>query len=79
MVLDSLVVFCSLFVCDFAWSYYINNVKEGSAFKAASWALFLFIVGAIGVTTYVHNQWLIIPAAMGAFLGTYVGVKRQGD
>ena len=26
---------------------------------------------------FVHNQWLIVPGAAGAFIGTYIAVKQQ--
>lgn len=69
-----IITFLALFVTDICWAYYINSVKDGSALKSASWATFMFGIGAIGTISYVTNPWLLIPALLGAFCGTYLGV-----
>lgn len=74
MIFDIIVTFMSLFITDVAWAIYIQKVKEGSAWKAAGYATFMFGVMAVGTISYVKNPWLLIPAMVGAFLGTYVGV-----
>lgn len=68
------MTFAALFVTDVCWAFYINHVKEGTALKAASWATFMLGIGAFGVISYVSNPWLLIPALLGAFAGTYSGV-----
>jgi len=72
--MNYIFVFFLLFFLDIAWSFYINKVKDGSALQAASCAAGLFGLGAISTISYVQNPYLLIPAVMGAFCGTYVGV-----
>ncbi len=75
------LVFILLFVLDLAWSFYLNNVKHGNPMLAGSWAAFLYILGASATISWVNNPWLLVPACVGAFAGTYVGVwwnKRKG-
>lgn len=74
-----LVVFGVLFIVDIAWSFYINSVKNGSAAKAASWAAFMFGIQAVATISYVSNPLLLIPATIGGFLGTYVGVSLNSN
>ena len=68
------VVFFALFVTDILWSFYIDAVKDGVPLKSATWAALMFGVGTIGVINYVVNPWLVVPALLGCFCGTYVGV-----
>jgi hypothetical protein len=71
------LTFLAMFLTDLSWAAYIGSVKAGSAFEAASWALALFVLGAFAVIGYTRNRWLVVPAALGAFLGTYAGVLMQ--
>lgn len=74
MTWQIVITFFALFVTDVAWAFYINKVKNGSPLQSALWATFMFGIGAVGTISYVHNAWLLVPALLGAFVGTYVGV-----
>lgn len=69
-----ILIFFLLFILDLAWSFYLNNVKEGNAASSASWAAFLYLLGASATISWVAQPTLLIPAALGAFAGTYTGV-----
>jgi hypothetical protein len=71
------LTFLAMFATDAAWAAYIASVKAGSALEAAAWALGLFLFGAFAVLGYTRNRWLVIPAALGAFAGTFCGVLMQ--
>lgn len=73
-----LIVFFALFATDICWSFYIKSVGDSSPLKSALWAVFLFGVGSIATISYVTNPWLVIPALLGAFCGTYLGVWWNG-
>lgn len=72
-----LLTFSAMFATDAAWALYVSQVRDGNPFGAAMWALFLFVLGAFVVTGYTRDRWLIVPAAIGAFVGTYCGVLWQ--
>lgn len=77
-----ILVFLSLFLTDICWAFYVNMVKDGNALKSAVWSTTMFGIGAVGVIGYVTNPILLIPALLGAFTGTYVGVvlnKKKDD
>lgn len=72
--LEFTIAFTSMFVTDICWAVYVSSVKDDAPFKSSLWALFLFLTGSIAVIGYTTDPWLLIPAGMGAFAGTYVGV-----
>lgn len=69
-----ILVFVALFVTDILWAFYIDAVKDAIPLKSAMWAALMFGVGTIGVISYVTNPWLVLPAFLGCFFGTYTGV-----
>jgi uncharacterized membrane protein YfcA len=56
-------------------AYYIQAIQQTRAVKASVWATVLYILYASAIIGSAHNPWLLIPAAVGAFAGTYVGVR----
>jgi hypothetical protein len=70
-----IITFLAVAVSDVFWVLCVNSTKEHKAFKAAMWALLLLLSTGISIVSYTENHWLLIPAALGAFAGTYVGVK----
>ncbi len=71
---DWLIAFLAMFATDAAWSLYVAAVAAGAALAASGWAVALFLLGAVAIIGYTRDRWLLIPAAAGAFLGTYAGV-----
>jgi hypothetical protein len=62
------------FVSDYVWARYMANVAEGHGFVAANWAVGVIVLGAYLVISYVEDKRLIFPAAIGAWIGTYLAV-----
>jgi hypothetical protein len=69
-----LAVFCALFVADFAWAVCVRKVRDDSPIAAALWAVAIFLPTAAGVLSYTADPWLILPATVGTFAGTWAGV-----
>jgi hypothetical protein len=67
-------VFFGAFVSDYVWAKYMLGVANGPATVAANWASVVIILGAYLVVSYVQDKRLIIPAAIGAWIGTYLAV-----
>lgn len=65
-----LIAFAAMFATDFAWAFYVAAVKSSDPLAASSWALALFLLGAVAVIGYTRDRWLLIPGALGAFCGT---------
>lgn len=75
MILDWIGAFLALVILDFLWGRYIQSVNGTTPFMAGFWALLIFSVGGMVTLAYVNNKWLLIPASLGAFIGTFISVK----
>lgn len=71
-----LLVFASTLLADIAWTKYTLAVSEKCAAPAASWSALIILFGAFNIVTYVGNHWALIPAALGAYAGTWWAVRR---
>jgi len=38
-------------------------------------AVVVFLIASVAVINYTTDHWLLIPACLGAFCGTYVGIQ----
>lgn len=68
------LVLGATFMADVAWARYVGHIADGSRMAAGIWSVILFLLGSFAVISYTTNKMLLIPATIGAFLGTVVGV-----
>lgn len=66
--------FAAMFASDVAWARYVIAAGQRVPLEAGAWAVALFLLGAFTVLGYTRDRWLLIPATLGAFAGTYFGV-----
>jgi hypothetical protein len=77
-----MTVFSFLSVCaamtalDFVFAEYTRATADSRAVKAAAWAAAIILLTGFVTTAYVGNIWLLIPASLGAFAGTWLSVRR---
>jgi hypothetical protein len=69
--------FFAMFFTDVFNAYYIQAIQQSRALKASIWAAVLYILYASALIGSAHNPYLLIPAVIGAFVGTYVGVRYR--
>ena len=63
------------FVVDIVWVYYTMGIAKGNKLQAATAAALIpFLVG-VATIQYVDNHWMLIPAALGGFAGTWISMK----
>jgi uncharacterized protein YebE (UPF0316 family) len=74
-MLDYILAFCTLFCIDVIYTHYITSVEQKQALRASFWAMVVFVLASNVIIEYTKNPALIIPAAVGTFCGTFVGVK----
>jgi len=72
---DYILAFLAMFLTDVFYTYYLKAVQGEQALRASSWATIIYIVAAFAIIEYNTNHLLLIPAALGAFCGTFVGIK----
>lgn len=61
-----------MFANDFIWSIYIKSLSTNKMFKAAIFAALAVLFEASAIIIYVQDYLSLIPAALGAFVGTYI-------
>jgi hypothetical protein len=75
MRLDMLAVaFLSLFALDVCWAVYAKRITEGRAYSASSWAVALYLLGAVTTLLVVDDWRNMIGSGLGAWAGTFAGV-----
>jgi len=74
-MLEYIIVFLSMFVVDVFYAIYLKSIENNKPIFASFMAMIVFFVASIATIGYIDNHWLLIPACMGAFVGTWVGVK----
>jgi uncharacterized membrane protein YfcA len=73
-MLDYIITFFAVFFTDIFYTYYLKAVQDERVIAASLWAVIVFIVACVAVINYTTNYWLLVPAGVGAFCGTYVGM-----
>lgn len=73
-MIEYVVTFFAVFFTDIFYTYYLKAVQDSHKLKASVWAVVVFITACVAVINYTTNYWLLIPAGLGAFFGTYVGL-----
>ena len=74
-MLPYIITFTLVFVVDIIYTYYLKAVTESRALTSSFWGAACWLVGSLAVIEYTADHWLLIPACLGAFCGTYVGIK----
>ena len=69
-----IVTFFAVFFLDIINAWYIKAISDERPFAASSWAVVVTILSSIAVINYVNDHIMLIPALIGAFVGTYVGI-----
>lgn len=73
--LKALAIFLGAGLLDAVWAKYIQAAAKGNKLWAANWSLGIYMLGSVITLTYVADHWMIIPAALGSWVGTYLGTK----
>ena len=75
IMIEYFITFFALFFTDVFYTYYLRSVQQDETLKASIWAVVVFFIASIAVINYTTDHWLLIPACLGAFCGTFVGMK----
>jgi hypothetical protein len=70
------LAFVAMIGVDIAWAKYVLAASDRRAFHAATWSASIVCGGALVTLLYVSSPWNLVPAALGAFAGTYWTVRR---
>ncbi len=70
-------VFVITLLVDIAWTKYLLRAAEKRAHPASMWSAVIVGLGGLNVLVYTQNPWALIPAAAGAYIGTWWTIKRE--
>lgn len=70
-----ILVFFTMIAVDYFWGVYIKAMANHQEMKAAIYSMFIMLSGAFTAINYIENHWMLIPAALGGFIGTYISAK----
>jgi hypothetical protein len=71
----ALFAFGSLFCLDLVYGAYTIALVERKEHKAGALAGVLIVLSGGAAIAYVNNPWLLIPAAFGGYMGTWLSVN----
>ena len=70
---------CMLFT-DIVYTLLLKSVQNDRPVAASIWASAITFLGGVAVINYTTDNMMIIPAVLGAFVGTYIGMRYHiGD
>lgn len=72
---EAILIFFATAASDVLWVFYIRRTSKGKAISAAAFSAMIVLLGGLVVLAYVDNRWYLIPAALGAFVGTIISIK----
>lgn len=68
-------VFLAVFFLDFVWAKYTQAINAKHPGWSATFAAGIICLSGSAAVGYTSDPWLLLPAAGGAFTGTYAAVK----
>ncbi|MDB5161450.1 MAG: hypothetical protein JWO96_830 [Candidatus Saccharibacteria bacterium] len=75
--LQAIGLFFASLALDAVFALYTIAVIKSKALHAAYMSVLTYVLGAVGIVSYVHNKWYIVPLSAGAFTGSYAIVKYE--
>ena len=69
-----IITFLSVFVLDVVYTYYLRCIASEKPLQASIWAMGCTGLATLTIINYTTDHWLVIPAILGAFCGTYLGM-----
>lgn len=73
-MLTYLITFLAIFVTDIIYVCFVNSIQNNKPLTASFWSAFVTFTASVAVINYTQDNMALIPALLGAFAGTYVGM-----
>jgi hypothetical protein len=73
MIIKCILIFLAVTGTDFFWAIYIKALSNEKFLKASIFSAMIMAAGGFTAIEYINNHWMLIPAVIGAFTGTYLG------
>ena len=69
-----IITFFAVFVTDVLNTYYIKSITDDKPFIASTYATLVMFMYSVAVINFTNDRLMLIPALLGAFVGTYVAM-----
>lgn len=73
---QALLVFVASAAIDLVWTRCVRATVERQRGQAALWAVALYVLSTYATISVVDDHWLVLPAGLGAFIGTWLAVGK---
>ena len=77
MIQQAGIAFFGMAALDIIFARYTLAVTSRRPVWASGYASVCLLLGGSVVVTYAHDPIMLLPAAAGAFVGTYIGMWRR--
>ena len=74
-MIEWIAIFIGLVIIDILYAIYTKQIQKDNPLLSSASATAIYLISAAIVIGFVQDPWLLVPAALGAFVGTYIGVK----
>jgi Na+/melibiose symporter-like transporter len=78
-VISYFVTFLAVFATDILYVYFLKAVQNDRPLSAGLWSMVVTLTASIAVINYTEDHYALIPALLGAFAGTWLGMKRKNN
>lgn len=76
-LLQFFLVFLAMAIADVCWTFYFIKIEERKSVAASLWGSAIYVCGVFGVLSYTEDKTFIVPAVLGAFVGTYFTIEYK--
>jgi len=76
-VITWVAVFFAVVLMDYVWCLYVQAVATKRLVVASNMSVAIIGLSGYVTTMYIDDVWLLIPAGIGAWIGTAIAVKLQ--
>lgn len=76
---EYILVFCFMFLADVIWTYYFIYIEKRYPIRAATTGTLIYLLSSFVTIKWMENQSYLIPACLGAFLGTWYTVRKESN
>jgi uncharacterized membrane protein YfcA len=72
-----IITFAAVFATDILYVYFIKSLQNDQPFQASIWSAVVTFTASVAVINYTENHYTLIASLLGAFAGTYVGMRYR--
>jgi len=77
IMLEYIITFFAVFLTDVIYIHLVKSIQNDQALAASFWGMTVTFTASIAVINYTTDHLALIPALLGAFFGTLLGMKLR--